>query len=163
MALTHKHHIIPKHAGGTDDPENIIELTVEEHAEAHRILFEKYDRWQDYIAWKALSGLIDKEEIRREMSRLYWLNNKHTPETIAKIKEARAKQIITDETRKKMSEAHKGRKITWDLKSVTPEANKKRSESMKKHKWKEYKCPHCGKIGKSNAMKRWHFDNCKEK
>ena len=21
-------------------------------------------------------------------------------------------------------------------------------------------CPHCGKIGGSNIMKRWHFDNC---
>lgn len=25
-------------------------------------------------------------------------------------------------------------------------------------------CPHCGKRGKSmGQMKRWHFDNCKEK
>ena len=24
-------------------------------------------------------------------------------------------------------------------------------------------CPHCGKTGASGAMKRWHFDNCKEK
>lgn len=24
-------------------------------------------------------------------------------------------------------------------------------------------CPHCGKIGKGAIMKRWHFDNCKEK
>ena len=24
-------------------------------------------------------------------------------------------------------------------------------------------CPHCGKSGKSNSMKRWHFDNCKFK
>jgi group I intron endonuclease len=24
-------------------------------------------------------------------------------------------------------------------------------------------CPHCKKEGKSNAMIRWHFDNCKEK
>ena len=24
-------------------------------------------------------------------------------------------------------------------------------------------CPHCGKIGLLGAMKRWHFDNCKEK
>ena len=41
--IKHKHHIIPKHMGGTDDPSNLIELTVEEHAEAHKILFEKYD------------------------------------------------------------------------------------------------------------------------
>ena len=24
-------------------------------------------------------------------------------------------------------------------------------------------CPHCEKSGGSNAMKRWHFDNCKER
>ena len=41
----HRHHIIPRHAGGTDDPSNIIELSVEEHAEAHRILYEQYGRW----------------------------------------------------------------------------------------------------------------------
>lgn len=25
----------------------------------------------------------------------------------------------------------------------------------------EYECPHCNKIGKGTAMKRWHFDKCK--
>jgi hypothetical protein len=24
----------------------------------------------------------------------------------------------------------------------------------------ESTCPHCGKTGKGNIMKRWHFDNC---
>ena len=28
--------------GGTNDPSNLVELTVEEHAEAHRVLWEKY-------------------------------------------------------------------------------------------------------------------------
>lgn len=59
---THKHHIIPRHAGGTDDPSNLIELTVEEHAEAHKKLWEEHGRWQDEVAWKALSGQIGKEE-----------------------------------------------------------------------------------------------------
>lgn len=26
-----------------------------------------------------------------------------------------------------------------------------------------YTCPHCGKFGKGNAMKFYHFDNCKDK
>lgn len=57
----HKHHIIPRHMGGSDEPENLIELTVEEHAEAHRKLFEDYGHWQDYVAWQGLAGLISKE------------------------------------------------------------------------------------------------------
>lgn len=28
-------------------------------------------------------------------------------------------------------------------------------------KAKEYKCPHCGFLGKGGTMKRWHFDKCK--
>jgi hypothetical protein len=49
--------------GGTDDPENIILVTPEEHANEHRILYEKYGKIEDYLAWKGLSGLIGKEEI----------------------------------------------------------------------------------------------------
>ena len=58
----HKHHIIPRHMGGTDDLSNIIELTVEEHAEAHRLLYEEYGKKEDYVAWKGLEGRISSEE-----------------------------------------------------------------------------------------------------
>jgi len=49
--------------GGTDEPENLIELTVEEHAEAHKKLWEQYGLWQDYLAWQGLAGLMTKEEL----------------------------------------------------------------------------------------------------
>jgi hypothetical protein len=29
---THKHHIIPKYMGGPDTPENLVEVTVTQHA-----------------------------------------------------------------------------------------------------------------------------------
>jgi len=63
----HKHHIIPKHMGGTDDSDNLIELTVEDHAEAHRKLFEEHGHWQDYVAWQGLSGLISKEQLVKRL------------------------------------------------------------------------------------------------
>ena len=61
------HHIVPKHIGGNDDPSNLIELTVEEHAEAHRVLYEKYGHWEDKLAWQGLAGLIDKQELIKQM------------------------------------------------------------------------------------------------
>lgn len=49
--------------GGTNDPSNLIELTVEEHAEAHKKLFEQHGHLQDKLAWLGLSGLISTAEI----------------------------------------------------------------------------------------------------
>ena len=65
--MKHLHHIVPKHAGGSNDSSNLIELTVEEHAEAHRLLWEQHDRWQDKIAWKTLSGQISIQEAKEYM------------------------------------------------------------------------------------------------
>ena len=71
--MSHKHHIIPN-LGGTDDPSNLIELSVDDHAEAHRKLYEEYGRWQDYVAWQGLAKLSPKEELvrirRREAAKL---------------------------------------------------------------------------------------------
>ena len=53
--------------GGTDDPSNIVELTVEEHANAHRILWETYGLWEDKIAWLGLSGQMTKQEIIKQV------------------------------------------------------------------------------------------------
>ena len=58
-----KHHIVPRHMGGTDDEDNIEFITVAEHADRHRILFEKYGHKWDYLAWKGRTGHIGREEI----------------------------------------------------------------------------------------------------
>ena len=70
MTIYHKHHIVPRHMGGTDDPSNIIELTIEDHAEAHRILYETYGDERDKVAWQGLLGLIPKAEIMTELHKL---------------------------------------------------------------------------------------------
>lgn len=81
--MKHWHHIIPKHAGGTDESSNLVLLTVEEHAEAHKKLWEQYGRWQDKIAWQTLSGQISIQEAREEMMRFN--NPMHKPEVLKKM------------------------------------------------------------------------------
>lgn len=68
--MLHTHHIIPKHMGGTDDPDNLVELTVEEHAEAHKKLWEEHGKWEDELAWKALSGQIKMSEASKEAQKI---------------------------------------------------------------------------------------------
>lgn len=58
--LKHIHHIIPRHMGGTDDPENLIELTLAEHAMAHLKLYEEHGKRQDLWAYKFLSGRTEE-------------------------------------------------------------------------------------------------------
>lgn len=48
--------------GGTDDPSNIAYLTPEEHADAHKKLYEEHGKLEDFLAWRGLSGRINDEE-----------------------------------------------------------------------------------------------------
>jgi molecular chaperone DnaK (HSP70) len=153
VRMKHKHHIIPRHMGGTDDPSNLIELTVEEHAEAHRKLWEQYGNIKDYCAWKGLEGTIGKEEIVRLL--MDPTGRVHTEETKQKISEAhKGKSKHTEESKEKLrqfrtgmklSEEHKA-KISKSLEGNTRMVGKKLSEETKQ------KLSEAGK-GNKNASK----------
>lgn len=51
--------------GGSDDPSNLVELTVEEHAQAHLELYKKHGNPYDEIAYRMLKGQIESDEARR--------------------------------------------------------------------------------------------------
>lgn len=104
----HKHHIVPKYMGGTDEPSNLVKLTIEEHAEAHKILWEKHGNWQDYLAWQGLLNRIDKEELLRLKSHYTHIGKNKSPEHRQKISDALKGRKLSEETKKKLSESRKG-------------------------------------------------------
>ena len=53
-----RHHIIPKHAGGTNDACNITTLHHKEHILAHHLLWKIYERVQDKLAYRMMAGHI---------------------------------------------------------------------------------------------------------
>ena len=100
----HKHHIIPKHQRGVcplldliiNDKSNLIALTVPEHAEAHKKLYEEFGNEYDRLAWQGLLGIIGKEEIVRLSQ-------------IENGKKSRGRKF-TEEHKKNLSLANKGKK-----------------------------------------------------
>jgi len=108
--MLHEHHIIPRHIGGTDDPSNLVKLTIEEHAQAHKELYEKYGRWQDNFAWQGLSGMIGKEEMMRKIFSITGKMNKGRPKTgdLRRYGVANKGKKHTKEHNKKISESLMG-------------------------------------------------------
>lgn len=111
--------------GGTDDPSNLIRLSVEEHAEAHRKLYEEHGRWQDYLAWKTLSGLVGKDEAMKEIYRqngIFLSNLPRTEEWKRNISKSNSKPktgsalIACRENSKKGVDAWKGKHHTEESK-----------------------------------------------
>ena len=65
------------------------------------------------------------------------------------------------ETRKRMSEAKKDY-VPWNVGKPHSESTRKNISQALKNKPK-ISCPHCGKVGGEGNMKRYHYDNCKQK
>jgi hypothetical protein len=64
---------------------------------------------------------------------------KHTPETLEKMRLAKLGKKMPKETGLKIKALHTGRVLT------------------------KTECPYCSYQGSGGAMRRWHFDNCKNK
>ena len=47
--------------GGTDDPSNLIEVSVEQHAELHFALYLEHGKLEDYLAAKSLANYLDED------------------------------------------------------------------------------------------------------
>lgn len=152
MTIYHNHHIIPRHMGGSDDPSNLVQVTVEQHAQLHKQLWEEFGHWQDELAWKGLSQMIDKQELiskvisnthkgkkvsdetRKKMSdNSPWKNKKRDASTIEKMKENnRNKGLkLDDAIKNKISNSLKGSKNPMYGKTHTEEAKQKIRESAK--------------------------------
>lgn len=158
---THTHHIIPRHAGGSDDPSNLIELTTEQHALAHKKLFFIYGRPQDEWAYLGLSGAIGKDEIIRRMITRKGKDNgmydkKHTDEAKRIISE-KAKghkrcigRVLSKETKKLIGDKQRAR-LKENPQVHSEETKRKVSEALK---GKPKSAEHIENIRKSKIGKK---------
>jgi hypothetical protein len=138
----HRHHVIPKHQGGTDDDSNIVYLTPEEHAKAHLALYEQYGHYEDAQAYnslkkhwlgaRSLDGYKQSpEHIAKRVANTDYnkisekLKGRRSPTTGMKLGPPSAL------TRQKISDANRGRKQSERCKKKISDSLKGR-ESPKK-------------------------------
>lgn len=101
-----RHHITPRCMGGGDEPGNIAALTPEEHFVAHQLLVKIYpgNKKLVYAVWAMTHGS------RRSNKKYGWLKRKRS--------EAQLGTTHTDETKKKISLAAKGRRLSERAKEI---------------------------------------------
>ena len=165
---TERHHIIPVSLGGTNDRKNIVKLTAKEHYIVHLLLphmvsdlIHKRKMYAAIMCMTKMHSQTPRRHISIGSSRFYEISKQHidfgassrgrkqpieerqkranslrghitTEETRRKIGDAnRGRKLppVTDATRKKLSEAGKGRKLSDESRKKLSDSSKKRGHN----------------------------------
>lgn len=160
--------------GGTDDPKNLIKLTIEEHANAHKKLWETYGKEEDKIAWMCLSGQITvyeatiqaiKSSSRKTCSKRNKENNPMwNKDSVSKMIESNKKFWKNNpEKRKEVSERMKLIN-TGKVRTLEQKQNYRNARLGVHYPSSKRKCCclSCKKETTTQAFSRFHTKNCFE-
>lgn len=143
--MRHKHHIIPKHRGGTNDPSNLVEISLTQHAMFHYCEWRLYKKRADYVAWKRLVGNLKDEELVHQKLIMGGENGGR------KVKEL-GLGIFAMSKEQKSESSKKGGKIGGKIGGLS--RSKKKLNAARKNMSKAYK--------QSNEWKKNNPDKVKE-
>jgi hypothetical protein len=121
-----KHHIIPKSLNGSDDKENLVNLTAREHFICHLLLTKivegKERNKMVHALWRMTVNGHPKQDRYKTTSRIYEIARKMyvnevkgrvmSDATKQKLRNANLGKKLSDEAREKMSKSRKGK--TYD-------------------------------------------------
>jgi hypothetical protein len=114
----HRHHLVPRYAGGADDASNLTPpISIRLHAMFH------FDRWRhvgdvrDYAAYRTLLGQMSGAAARYLVMSELLRGRKYSGETLARMSAAQRRRAAegrmsrkSPEARQRQSEARKGRR-----------------------------------------------------
>lgn len=98
--------------GGTDDESNIQVLTIPEHAEAHRLLYETYGKTEDKIAWKMLLSNAEDPDLYKELLSFAGKKSAEKRKKTGPWNKGKT-GVYSHETLEKMSRANRGKRA-WN-------------------------------------------------
>lgn len=163
-----RHHIIPRCIGGTDEKENLIDLYAREHFIAHKLLAKENPHNQSLqCAWWMMSNIgRENGENRRctseeyEEARIAFSNSQKGENNFMYGKTGyNYGKHLSDETKKKLSESHKGLKVSEEIKQKMSESTMGEKNPMyhKHHTEETRKIMSEKKIGKYNGENNPHW------
>lgn len=165
-----KHHIIMRSHGGSDNSDNLVRLTAREHFIAHWLLWKIH---RDPASAHAWWSMVRNNKNNSRADKRYNLSSRIYEAAKHAMCISLTGRKLSDETKQKISaNSARAGKPNWNTgikwkknnyqKTISDEKKKKIGDALRGREAISYTCPHCNKQGKSSAMKRWHFDNCKE-
>jgi hypothetical protein len=168
----HTHHVVPTHAGGTDDPSNLVKVNKAMHAFMHRLRYREKGDYYDCCAANLLSGDWTAEQARQEACK----HGQQLSDTflLAAIKnlqdynsrpfEERSEQARTNGAKQSKEDKAKGGRIGGKMPYWNNGLNNKRSHTcpgkgyvlgklpVGKIKTTVKKCPHCELVTRPGAL-----------
>lgn len=140
-----KHHIVPKCLGESNDEENLVKLTAEEHYLVHQILVKLFPENKKLI-YAAIFMSSKSPDVKRPNNKVYsWLKFKmseiqkgkprpiEVAENISKANKARKGIKLSEEHKLKLSKAGKGRIVSKETREKLRILNSK-PEAIKRNK-----------------------------
>ena len=167
---THKHHIIPRYMGGTDSAENLVEITVTQHAMYHFCNYKLWGNEEDRIAWRMLSGMISVNDAKIEAIKLGGKKGSKVlkeklkdPDNLKEHRKKCKESFNNSPHREEMISRAKLNQSKATEASKTPEARKKQKEKLKEIEHnKGEKNPQYGKMWITNGTKEGTYRINKE-
>ena len=138
--MKHKHRIKPGYEGGEYVEGNVVVLSPTQHAMWHFAEWQRKQNTEDFIAWRAITGLISSDEAAIEAMKLggqagaRW--NKD-PANKEKKRQLSLGKRASAETRQKMRESHKTRpdSVGDYLRKVSPEQRRRNGRKGLLNRW----------------------------
>jgi hypothetical protein len=130
-----RHHIVPKCMSGSNNRENLVELTAREHFIAHKLLCEIYPENNKlrYALWAMINGVTKRTDLKISSIDYHRIKQNHGNV----VRSTHCNKIVSIETRQKQSKIR--------LNSI------------------RIKCNHCNITSDVGNITRWHNNNCKYK
>lgn len=120
---------------------------------ARRVRPERHDLRAAY----AQAGAVTAKQ-KQSVARTLWLSK---PENKIKALAALSRMQHTEASRAKLRQANTSHGNAFYGKKHTDETREKMRQAHAARP--PVACPHCGVVGRSTAMLRWHFDRCRSK